>query len=60
LTFYGHPEERERRLVSAHFSRRAMTDPIRSHHSLETIWLPSANDWIGAWAAGPINGPEGR
>jgi len=25
-----------------------MTDPIRSHHSLETIWLPSANDRIGA------------
>jgi hypothetical protein len=28
-----------------------MTDPIRSHHSLETIWLPSANDRIKATAA---------
>jgi hypothetical protein len=28
-----------------------MTDPIRSHHSLETIWLPSANDRIGATPA---------
>jgi hypothetical protein len=47
LPFYRHPEERERRLVSAHFSRRAMSDQMRAHHPLETIRLSPANDRIG-------------
>jgi hypothetical protein len=48
LPFFRHPEERERRLVSAHFSGRAMSDQMRAHHPLETIPLPPVNDRIGA------------